>query len=233
MNPDDEQIIAELRRQVELEGSYTERQCGEQLKHIPWVLLSPFDGTITYVDCEQVCSAGRVDMLIIADVLQVDGMTHPEAFVWELKAPQLHLFQIETENRATPTNDFFKAEDQLLHYYDSVRKSGHLQRRWGILPDDVKMGGLIIGQNSTFVRCRDTDSLLAHNLAKQALDIRESMLYRSHNIRIWTWDRVLSIAETPTFSFRRMTEQPVIDYDITTATTLSGSTGIIDTLPPE
>jgi len=231
MNSNNNPIITELRRLVGRKNVQNEKECGKQLKLMPEILLPPFDGVITYIDCEQSCSSGRVDMIIIADVIQTDGTKHREGFVWELKAPQLHLFKIETKNRASPTNEFFEAENQLLHYYDSVKGDRQLRNRWDILPGNVKMGGLIIGRHSTFVKAGNEDPLLAHHLANQALNIRKSTLYRSHSIRIWTWDMVLYTAENLTFSYQQKVGQPKEYYDYGASPVLSASTDIIRTLP--
>src|SRR4030042_2534384 len=204
MSPEEDINIRELRKQVERTDAYTEQECAKCLKNCPWVLLPTMDGTIKCLDCEQLCSAGRVDMIVIAEILEVGGNTRPCAFVWELKAPQLPLFQLETQNQACPSPELFKAENQLLHYHHSIANSGHLRDRWGIVtPDHVKIGGIIIGRDNAIVKCEQKDIVLGKQLASQALRIRESVFYRASGIRVWTWDRIIKILESQTVSHRK------------------------------
>jgi hypothetical protein len=208
MTPEEE-TIRELREQIERTDAHTERECAGCLKYCPWALLPTLDGTITYLDCEQLCSAGRVDMIVIAEILEVGGNTRPGAFVWELKAPQIPLFQLETQNQACPSPELYKAENQLLHYHHSVANSGHLRDRWGIVSSDhVKFGGIIIGRDNAIVKCESKDLLLGNRLAAQALRIRESVFYRASGIRIWTWDRIVTVLESQTLSHRKFVGEP-------------------------
>jgi hypothetical protein len=182
------------------------------------------DGTITYLDCEQLCSAGRVDMIVIAEILEVGGNTRPGAFVWELKAPQLPLFQLETQNQACPSPELFKAENQLLHYHHSIANSGHLRDRWGIVtPDHVKFGGIIIGRDNAIVKCEQKDIVLGKQLASQALRIRESVFYRASGIRIWTWDRIIKILESQTVSHRKFIGEADMAINIREAAELTAT----------
>jgi hypothetical protein len=209
MTPAEEQTIRELRRQVERNDAHTERECAACLKDVAWALLPSLDGTITYVDCEQLCSAGRVDMIVIAEILETGGGICSGAYVWELKAPQISLFDIETQNQACPSQELFKAENQLLHYHHSIANSGHLRDRWGIVsPDCIKFGGIVIGRDCTFVKCEGDAFVLGRRLAEQALRIRDSAFYRGSGIRVWTWDRVLAILENQTLSHRMIVGDP-------------------------
>ncbi len=92
MSPEEEKSFRELREQIERTGAHTEQECARCLKSFPWALLPTLDGTITYLGHEQLCSAGRVDMIVIAEIFEVGGSTRPGAFIWELKAPQIYLF---------------------------------------------------------------------------------------------------------------------------------------------
>lgn len=209
MTTEEEKCIRELRAQIERTDAYTEQECAESLKYCPWALLPTLDGTITYLDYEQLCSAGRVDMLVIAEILEVGGNTRPGAFVWELKAPQIPLFQLDTQNQACPSPELYKAENQLLQYHHSIANSGHLRDRWDIVsPDRVKFGGIIIGRDNYIVKCETKDIVLAKRLASQALRIRESVFYRASGIRVWTWDRIITILESQTLSHRKFIGKP-------------------------
>ena len=226
MNPKVRLTVEKLRTQIERQDAQTEQACGECLKHIVGVLLPIFDVTITYVDQEQRVSTGSVDLIVIADEVRPGNNVRREAFIWELKAPQLHLFKIETQNRACPTSELIKAENQLLHYRDEVAKSGHLRQRWGITsPDHVYFGGIIMGRNDSMVRSQANGGYSASKLADQALEIREQVFYKHNGIELWTWDKVLAIAESPIISHQRITGDPEVAID------LKGTTEPAVTLP--
>jgi hypothetical protein len=172
--------IEQLRKQVERQDAYTERECASHLKNLASVLLPISEGTITYINNEQICSSGRVDMVVIAEAVTFGGETQPCAYVWELKAPQFHLFFIDTDNRACPTDALFKAENQLLHYHDSISKDRSFLERWRIVSsDDVKFGGIIMGRDHAIVDHRGRDYALARPLAIQAQHKREVTFYNS------------------------------------------------------
>lgn len=205
----EEQTIIQLQQQVERNDAHTERECAAFLKYFARVLLPPLDGIITYVDCEQQCSAGRVDMIVIGEFWELGGGSSPGAYVWELKAPQIPLFHIETQNQACPSPELFKAENQLLHYHDSVANSGHLRERWNILsPDRVKFGGIVMGRDTGIVKCENSYPILGQKLAQQALRIRDLVFYRATGIRVWTWDRILTILKNSTISHRKFIGDP-------------------------
>ncbi len=215
MNLEERLTVDELRSQIERQGANTERECGNCLKHIAGVLLPTFGVTITYVDQEQRVSTGSVDLIVIADAVRHANIVRREAFIWELKAPQLPLFRIETQDRACPTYELFKAENQLLHYHDVVTKSGHLRERWGITsPDHVKFGGIIMGRNDRMVESQAKKGSTALQLASQALEIREKVFYQPHNIELWTWDKVLDIAESQITSHQRIKGDPEVAIDL-------------------
>lgn len=218
-----EREIEQLRCQIERGDAHTERQCAGHLKNLAWSLLPILDGTITYVTCEQLCSAGRVDMLVIADILEFGGQTFRGVYVWELKAPQLPQLYINSQNQACPTHELFKAENQLLNYHNSISKDGHLRERWGIIsPDHVRFGGIVMGRDHNIVDPKKKDRIESHALAIQALQIRDSVFYRSHGIRLWTWDRVLTILSTQTISHRKFTGDFKVDSRIILLTTTAG-----------
>jgi hypothetical protein len=98
MNQDD--ILTQLKKEIERTDAQTERECGKLLENIAWVLLTTADGNTTYVETEQICSTGRVDIVVLADSMQPGGNFRREAHIWELKAPQLPLFDFRTKSQA-------------------------------------------------------------------------------------------------------------------------------------
>jgi len=201
--------VLEFKKQVGRTDAHTEQECANYLIKDPSVLLSTKYGIITYLNCEQICSAGRLDIIVIAEMLEVGGNTRKCAFVWELKAPQLHLFQLETNNQACPSSELFMAENQLLHYHDAIANDGHFRNRWGIVSsDDVKFGGIIIGRDDAIVKCKEKEITLGRQLAIQALRIRESIFYKANVIRVLTWDGVIKFLESSTVSHQKYTGNP-------------------------
>lgn len=204
MTPED---LIELKRQVERTDAQTEKECANYLVKDASVLLSTKYGIITYVNCEQICTAGRLDIIVIAEMFEVGGNTKKCAFIWELKAPQLPLFQWHTNNQACPSSELFMAENQLLHYHDEIANNDHYKKRWDILSsDDVKFGGIIIGRDDAIIRCKEIT--LGKQLAKQALDIRKSIFYSTPGICVLTWDMIIKFLETPTVSHQKYTGKP-------------------------
>ncbi|MBW2063374.1 MAG: hypothetical protein JRJ03_00435 [Deltaproteobacteria bacterium] len=210
-----QQIIQALQEQIERRDAHTERECAEHLSHIAWVLLTVLHSTY-FVSRELNCQAGRADLTIIADRIQPGGDSRRIAYVWELKAPQLYLFELESNSQACPCTGLFKAENQLLHYYEFLANDGSFRDRWEIISNhDVYLGGIIIGRDANLVRCDDEQVVLATHLARQALRIRERIFYGRNNIHLWTWDRVLSIAESHGVSHQRITGDPTESIDVT------------------
>jgi hypothetical protein len=124
-------------------------------------------------------------------------------YVWELKAPQLPLFLIDTNSRARPSAALYDAENQLVHYHDSLRDNGSFRETHKILaPDDVKFGGIIIGRFSNYVKHgAQINTVRAHDLAEQTLRLRQRLFYDPHGIKIWTWDTIVQRMQVMEQSF--------------------------------
>lgn len=190
INPE---IYTKLKTCVEFEGNQTERECAEWLVKAAEVLLPWGEDTITFVDAEQISSAGYVDIIVIAESKTASGSTIKKAYVWELKAPQIFLFEKETKNRVRPTKDLYSAENQLLNYQNTISKDGAFLAKWGILrAEHIEFGGIIIGRETTFIDRKDMELIEAKGLADTAQEIREQIFYKAKNIKLWTWDKVLN-----------------------------------------
>jgi hypothetical protein len=204
-----EKILACLKAEVGRTDAHTERECGTLLEQIAWVLLSSADGNTTFVKSEQILSTGRVDVIVLAESLQPGGSFRREAHIWELKAPQLPLFEIKTKSQAQPTAHLYEAETQLMHYCYSVANDLGLLRRWEILsPEHVRLGGVIIGRDGNFVDNKGVDGKTGTQLAREANEVREIFYYRRMNMSLWTWDKVISIAERQQFSHQKFIGDP-------------------------
>lgn len=219
-----EEILASLRTEIERTDAQTERQCGKLLEQIAWVLLSSADGNTTFVASEQILSTGRIDIVVLADSLQPGGSSRREAHIWELKAPQLKLFEVKTQSQAQPSSHLYGAETQLIHYCYSVANDFGLLRRWGVLaPDHVRLGGVIIGRDGNFVDLKGFEEALGKQLASEAHEIRESFFYRHLNMNLWTWDKVIHLAECQQFSHQKFPGEPGTLIDLKGSAELSAT----------
>jgi hypothetical protein len=212
-----ESTIQELRLQVEKYPERTEIKCASLLKEIASVLLHPTEKCY-YINSELSTTAGRLDIVVIATSISA-GITSNEAYIWELKAPQLKLFELECDSRACPTKDLYQAENQLLHYHKELKGNIDWQDKWDLRSHNVKLGGIIIGRDNNLVKCVETRKKYAEILAKKVKQIREEYLYHHNQITLLTWDDVLRWAEIPTAS-----HQQRID-------TVSGTTDLFASLP--
>lgn len=195
--------LEELKKLVDITDVHNEKECGDCLKKFPEILL-PNNLTIYYYDSEITCSSGRVDLQIIADEIDVSGEEIRKIYLWELKAPQLYLFEIENNSRAKPTKQYYEAENQLLHYYNSVTKDNSLLERYRIpFRENVKFGGIVIGKEETFCRPYPEKPELMSTLASDALRLRKSTFYKD-GIDVLTWDTVIKIAETTTMTHKKI-----------------------------
>ncbi len=206
MTPEEKtEITNKLRDQIRQDPKKTERQCGKLLKDVAWILIPKSEDSIYYVTCEHNFSSGKPDLIVIVNEPKIGGGKDKVAYIWELKAPQLPLFKIKTDSQACPSADLFEAENQLLHYHNTVKNSN-----WCITHnvDRVEFGGIIIGRDNNYVRYGKRNQNLCRDLADNALSIRKSYFYNPCSIRIMTWDLVLQNLENHTFSYQEYQGKP-------------------------
>jgi len=134
---------------------------------------------------------GDADIVLVADLVTDTGGTDKVAFLWELKAPQCHLFEYDdNKRRCRPTSDLVKAENQLLHYVEEAVGSDTTRQRLGVMSrKDIRPGGIIIGTQQSLLRSPNLSQDIA--LAETALRLRRERFYEPHGIRILLWDRIL------------------------------------------
>lgn len=189
-------VIANLGALIKKRRGRNEIECGTVLgeANAASVLLAGGEQML-FVDAELRTSSGDVDLLICAEESVAGGQNCRCVYVWELKAPQLFLFRVETQGRAAPTEDLWKAENQLLHYHSYVAGSQQNRNNFRVLsPNHVRLGGIIIGTNRTFVkRSKEVSPKKARRLAETARDIRQQIFYRPVGIRLLTWDIVTDL----------------------------------------
>lgn len=187
--------LSTLRALVREPRRRTERECGEWLKagkNARCLLPDHEVDTPLFHDSEISLAPGRVDLVVLAESRRMDNSKRRVAYVWELKAPQLYLFEPDGLNRVRPSQEFYSAENQLLHYYKHLRGYEAFRDKWDIIKtEEVRLGGIIIGRTDRLVKCPSKYSPEdMRRAALDALDGRVENLYGSR-LQILTWDRVL------------------------------------------
>ncbi|MFM2056919.1 MAG: hypothetical protein RLY71_1304 [Pseudomonadota bacterium] len=194
MNAPSPSTVKTLRELISDEAQ-REIECQAYLAHAHPLLAPPFSRVVQVVR-EQVAMAGRSDYFILCEV--TESTPRRRLILWEAKAPQLAPFEVATRNRLIPSRALVEAENQLLYYFDEYRSSSQFLDRYGLRhADDVKLGGIVIGNDANLVRS-STKNNLSHEeltqLASSALRIRDEHFYRGR-IRLLTWDRIAQILD--------------------------------------
>ena len=171
--------------------AHAELKCQVYLQHALGFLCR---GTpVSVAKFEQIRGhTGDADYFVVADIKTDDNETVRRAFVWELKAPQAHLFELDANaNRYRPTIEFIKAENQLLHYTEEARGNETIRRRFGVERDNIRPGGIIIGTEERLLRSStDSDEVWK---ARNSLKMRQKYLYGGDRIRVLVWDVILDL----------------------------------------
>lgn len=188
---------SEALRALMIEDAQREVECQEFLQHAHALLAPPMSRVVQVVR-EQVAMAGRSDYFFVCEVNEVEPRRR--LVLWEAKAPQLAPFEVATQNRLIPSRALVEAENQLLYYFDEYRSNGQFLDRYQIRhPNDIRLGGIIIGRDDNLVRLRDGIQLTpdaVRQMASSALRIRDEHFYRER-IRVLTWDRIASAVDLP------------------------------------
>jgi Shedu protein SduA, C-terminal len=171
---------------VEESTAHRERECQAYLMHAAELLLPGSPTQIVGVP-EDRNFFGETDLVICAAIKGDTNRTAKHAFIWELKAPQCHLFETDTKNRCHPTAAFLQGENQLLHYFHEASGNGRFRERMEVIDqDNIHIGGLVIGTRERMLKGSNEVQQ-----AEMALRVREKYLYKAHGIRILTWDTIL------------------------------------------
>jgi hypothetical protein len=187
---------AELRALMN-EAAQREVECQDFLQFAHLLLAPPMSKVVQIVR-EQVAMAGRSDYFMICEVSEVE--LRRKLVLWEVKAPQLPPFEVATRNRLIPSRALVEAENQLLYYFDEYRSNGQFLDRYQIRhPNDIKLGGIVIGRDDNLIRVT-TGQFLDENEKRQlvasAIRIRDEHFYRER-IRVLTWDRIADVLSLP------------------------------------
>ena len=178
--------------------SDNETKCREYLKFAHPLLVHPLNQGVNVIDVEeeQPSVTGRSDYFLLCEK-DFAVKERRRIYVWELKAPQHYVFEVETKNRAVPSVSLMEAENQLLHYLDEYKKSGAFKDLHEIRgSDDIVAGGIIIGRDDRLVKVRNglVDRAKADKLAGAVERIRNTYFYRD-SLRIVLWSQILRFVE--------------------------------------
>lgn len=168
-----------------------ELNCGRYLGFVNHVLISGVSIDEEYCVKEYRCHSGSVDYIVSSRMFDDTGVPVSKAYIWELKAPQCYVFELDDNTeRVRPTPDLVKAENQLVNYYDEVKNTNSFLEEFNIThPENVKIGGVIIGSPKTYVK--QVGEPKKTKLFNRGRRIRERYFYSASNIRLCTWEFVL------------------------------------------
>lgn len=108
-----------------------------------------------------------------------------------------------------PSDALIDAENKLLHYYYTCKGSDTFRQQYNILsPEDVKIGGIVIGSNRYKVR-GDYDNEKKSKLYRTAKYSRDIM-WRGAEIKLLTWDDVLNLIKGSEIRDKEI----IGDYDV-------------------
>jgi hypothetical protein len=198
-NIDRNQICAELAELISSREN-KELECRKYLRFAKDLLTRETVKEYVYVESERRGNAGDSDYIISGKIDNEAGYESVQVYIWELKAPQCHIFKKDTENRLIPTPELFHAENQLFHYYQELQGDTKFRNDFRIThPDYVRMGGIIIGSTATWISGQ-VDDAKKPVLLENMLMIRGKYVYDPNHIRLMNWNNVLDHI--------RATEQP-------------------------
>jgi len=105
-----------------------------------------------------------------------------------------YLFQRDKAvNRLRPSDDLYSAENQLLNYVAELETSKNFRQKFRLTgaEDEVRPGGIIIGQKDRIVKGLGENHGSLEGLARNAFTTREAFFWEPAEIRVRTWDWVL------------------------------------------
>ncbi|MBP0597751.1 hypothetical protein J8I26_06540 [Herbaspirillum sp. LeCh32-8] len=104
------------------------------------------------------------------------------------------MFQFDrAENRVRPSDELYGAENQLINYVSELGTSESFRAKYQVEStlDDIRPGGIIIGQNARVVKASERDEDAAMSQARLAYARREAYFWSPSGIKVHTWDWVL------------------------------------------
>ncbi|QOP42148.1 hypothetical protein [Sulfurimonas marina] len=136
---------------------------------------------------------GDIDLIVPCSLEDDAGNVRRVVYIWEVKSPQTVVYIFDNKNRVKPSKELTKAENQLLHYCEECKQNQQFRTEFSIIdPEDVKLGGILIGQKETLVKDSRYSSLEQKSLFNKANGYRQKHFYRASAIKFLTWDKVLN-----------------------------------------
>lgn len=154
------------------------------------------------ISSEEPTRFGLSDFVISAEVSH-GGLSEVIGYVWEIKAAQLFLYELDVNSRRfRPTIDLIRAETQLLHYVSDAQDSKAFKEYFGLgVTSKVLPAGIIIGRRDRIAKVTGSPgqepSLDQETLAKHSDYIRRTILYEPAQIWVKTWDWVIDTLRAP------------------------------------
>lgn len=188
--PGNEDVIAALAILIESPRGQ-ERACRKYLKYAKSALVERTPIEFVFVESERRGNLGDADYVISCRIREEAGAEFVRAYIWELKAPKCYIFERDNDRRLKPTKELYDAENKLLNYFYENRGSELFRTRFGVSHSlDVRMGGIIIGRNSTKVK-GNYEPESKRKFYEDAIRIRDEYFYRHCGIKLYTWNFIL------------------------------------------
>jgi len=176
--------------------SHMEMECRVYLDNTKEKLVNTPPDRFVRFEPEYRGHTGDSDLIVTCEVENDAGVRCIEAYIWEVKSPQCHVFEFDNNNRVKPSKDLISAENQLLHYYEEYKKSDTFKQEFDITSsDNIHIGGIIIGQKSTLVKphSKYTDQGKINSLYTRAINCRKEHFYKASRVDFIVWDRILEL----------------------------------------
>jgi hypothetical protein len=186
-------LVCNDRRRTELEARKYLLECLRRLEDRADILCHDFAASIVCFRPEDPGRYGPCDLIVVAEVVESTEEMRRRAYVWEVKAPQVHLFEHDTRNRVQPSSYLVKAENQLFHYHEDKSGSEAFRNEFGIMShEDIVLGGVIIGRSDTILKPKAAMPLQeGERLYGTALRLRRRYIYKKNNMELMTWSNIL------------------------------------------
>lgn len=178
------------------ETSHKEIQCRTYLEHTKDRLVKCTPLSFKRFTPEYRGHTGDSDLVISCETINDAGKKSNEVYIWEIKSPQCHIFEFDNSNRVKPTAALISAENQLIHYFEEYQKSSQFLEEFELTsPDNLYIGGIIIGSTKTLVKPHEKyiDEQAITALYTRAITYRKKHFYRSSSIELIIWDRILEL----------------------------------------
>jgi hypothetical protein len=199
----------------------TEVECGKYLKFVVGCMIKHQQGQHyerIRDSTEVIMPRGRGDFVISAKIIQSGGQSS-NIFLWELKASNCHVFEFDNNARLKPSEFLFDAEHKLLNDYQSMRADDDLRAMFSppaglaITPNNVRMGGIIIGRNNN--KIKDSEGIDPDEINRQYYNAIETrnIFYQNH-ITIYTWDDIIDEFRRVNIDGRDIERENILEIEV-------------------